>query len=183
MSAWDDYLRLLAELDALGSEEAAGIADANATFQRVVRELDHEQARASRELQTLRSQNSELQAGTRSLCRTLGVEQREADRAQPMPAADIAEAARSAKYDLEQLSASLRSIEQTVLRMAPRDAPPVTQPVALPPPPPPAPAAPRPEPAPAPEPRSVSFGSAKVSLGVGIALGAALALAALAALF
>jgi len=180
MSAWDEYLRLLTELDALGSEEAAGIAEANATFQRLVRELDHEQARASRELQTLRSQNSELQAGTRSLCRSLGVEQREDGLVQPMRRADIAEAVRSAKYDVEQLRASLQSIEQTSMRAAPQAAPPIMPQVVASSPLPAAPPAPRLEPAPpVTEATPSRLDPRQVRIAVRIAVSAAVALAVL----
>lgn len=133
MTPWDEYTRLRAELEGLTAKEEADIAEANAAFQRLSRELDNELSASHREIESLRRRNTELQPTMRALCRSLRVQPREPSWAEPLRGAALTEVMRSAEYDVKQLQGVLSSIESVPPPVRPAQAP-APAPISTPPP-------------------------------------------------
>ena len=133
-SAWDDYIRYLDELTGLSDVEEKGIAAANHEYDLEARRLQNDLALAERELKSLKDQNTRLQVGVRDLVRSLGVTAPAAVDEPLLEEHMLADALKSAKYDLDQLRTSVEYLRQQ--QQAPRQVP------VPPPPPPPPPVAP-----------------------------------------
>lgn len=111
MTAWDEYLNLLDELGGLAAREAQGVADADTRYQQESRRLQNEVAAAERDHKILADRNGQLQMGIRSLTRQLGVAVPSGGNQQPLTGTQLADAMKSAEYDLEQMRRSLAYIE------------------------------------------------------------------------
>lgn len=111
MSVWDEYRGLLDELDGLAALEASGIDQAEASYQQESRHLQNELAGAERQHRELESRNKQLQAGIRSLARSLGIAVPPGASASLLTKTQLNDAMRSAEYDLEQMRRSLAFVE------------------------------------------------------------------------
>ncbi len=111
MSVWDEYLGLLDELGGLAARETEGIAEADARYQQESRRLQNELAGAERNQKDLETRNRQLQIGIRNLTRQLDVAIPSGSDLPPLASAQLANAMKSAEYDLKQISRSLEFIE------------------------------------------------------------------------
>ena len=111
MSAWSEYLDLLDELGGLAAREAQDIADADSRYQQESRRLQSVAATAERDHKKLADRNAQVQMGIRSLTRQLDVAVPSGSTQQTLTGAQLADALKSAEYDLEQMRRSLTYIE------------------------------------------------------------------------
>ena len=111
MSSWDDYRALLDEIGGLAAREAEGIATAESRYQQESRRLQNELAGAERSHRDLEVRNRQLQVGVRALTRQLGVSIPHAGDSSPLAGKPLAEAMRSAEYDLEQMRRSVAYLD------------------------------------------------------------------------